>query len=98
MARPRRPKPDQNQRQLIREARQIGIVVWNTSSLGGKILDALMCWRGVCLPIEIKAPGCEADLTPGEEQGIAELNRVGVQAVVATCLEDILSAFNDFTT
>ena len=92
--RPRRTRRDANHSEIVAQARALGIVVWDTADLGGEVLDAVMCWRGMCLPVEIKAPGKRSKLTKGERTGIAALAAVGVQAVVAESIEDILKAFN----
>jgi len=69
------------------------MVVWDLSDLGGKILDAIAFWRGRAVPVEIKAPGCERDLTDGERASIEALRGVGVEPVVATRAEDVLRRF-----
>ena len=91
--RPRRTRKDRNQAQIVRELRSLGAVVWDLADMGGEVLDLLVCWRGKCLPVEIKRPGCEEDLTHGEIVALLELGSVGVEALVATCTEDVLQAF-----
>ena len=93
MNRPKHPRRDNNQTRLIRAVEQCGVYVWDLADVGGEVLDTLMCYRGRCLPVEIKRPGYEDDLTDGERQGIEALRWVGVEPVVATCAEDVLEAF-----
>lgn len=93
MSRPRHPKRDANHQAILDGCRALGIVVWDTSDLGGQILDAVMFWRGKVVPVEIKTPGCEHDLTDGEIHGMRALSAQGIYPCVATCLEDVLRAF-----
>ena len=93
MNRPKHTRKDANHASIVNRCRSLGIVVWDTADLGGCVLDTLMCWRGRCIPVEIKTPGNADALTDGEREGIAALADVGVQAVVATRLEDVLRAF-----
>ena len=93
MNRPKRTAPDKNQPTIVRHARDLGMVVWDTHNIGGEVLDILICWRGRCLPVEIKRPGHRDALTPGERRGIAALAHVGVQAVIAESIDDVLAAF-----
>ena len=92
--RPKRTRRDANHAKIVAQARALGIVVWDTADLGGEILDTVMCWRGFCLPVEIKAPGKRSKLTKGERSGIAGLAAVGVEAVIAEGVEDIVAAFD----
>ena len=92
-SRPKHTRKDRNHRQLVRECEQVGIVVWDLADIGGKVPDTLMMWRGRCIPVEIKAPGKRDDLTHGERVGLAECAGVGVDWVIAECLEDVLVAF-----
>ena len=91
--RPKYTRKDKNHKKIVNECREVGMVVWDTADIGGKILDLVVFWRGKALPVEVKQKGKEDDLTPDEEVGISELRFVGVEPVVATCLEDILKAF-----
>ena len=91
MIRPKHTRKDRNHSDIVTAAREFGIVVWDTADIGGRVLDTLMCWRGRCIPVEIKARGHLNDLTEGEREGIAELAAVGVRAIVATQIEDIVS-------
>ena len=69
------------------------MVVWDLADVGGHVLDAVVFWRGQCVPVEIKAPGCESDLTDGEIHGMRELSSVGAWPIVATCVGDVMDAF-----
>jgi len=88
-------KTDANQPEIVAELRQLGAVVWITASLGGSILDLIVFWRGSAIPVEIKMPGKREELTDGEREGIRQLAAVGVEAVVATCAEDVVAAFKE---
>ena len=89
--RPKYPKPDANQAQIITELGQLGAWIINTSTIGGVTLDLVVCWRGLCIPVEIKVPGCELDLTDGEKMAIEQLHQRGIPAFVATCTEDVVA-------
>lgn len=97
MPRPKYTGKDENQPTILKYARELGMVTWDTADLGGEILDAVICWRGHCLPVEIKMPGKEKDLTPGEITSIAKLRRVGVTAAIITSIDDLLAAFEELT-
>jgi hypothetical protein len=91
--RPKYTKKDKNHKKIVRECRELGMILWDTADIGGKILDLIVFWRGKALPVEVKQKGKEDDLTEEEKIGIEELRFVGIEPVVATCLEDILKAF-----
>lgn len=91
--RPKYPRKDENHADIVAGCRELGIVVWDTADLGGKVLDTVMFWRGDAIPIEIKAPGKEDDLTPDEREGIAELRNVYVPPVIVTSVEEVVRAF-----
>lgn len=74
----------------MQDLRALGAVVWDLADLGGEVLDLLVFWRGEVIPVEVKRPGCEQDLTNGEREGIAKLRRAGVEPVIATTAEDVL--------
>lgn len=94
MTRPHRAvRTDANQAEIIADLHRLGAYVWRLSDLGDEILDILVWWQGRGLPVEIKVPGKQNDLTAGEREGIRRLSLVGVEAVVATCVEDIVHAF-----
>ena len=91
--RPKRTRKDNNHAAMVTELRQLGAVVFDTADIGGRVLDTIVCWGGRCLPVEIKSPGKRADLTEGERECIADLERVGVAAVVAESTEEVMRAF-----
>ena len=91
--RPKRTRKDSNHAEIVSGCRELGIIVWDTADSGGKVLDTVMFWHGVAIPIEIKSPGKEDDLTKGERKGIAELQNVNVPPVVVTSVEDVVRAF-----
>ena len=93
-ARPRYPKPDRNQAEIIDQLTEMGLVVWNLSSLGGNVLDIVVFGYGRALPVEIKFHGLESDLTEGEAESIRQLSEVGVEALVASDAEQIVRQFD----
>jgi len=90
-SRPRHPKTDSNQADIIRDLRKLGLVVHDVSSLGGDCLDlfvgdpASYSW----LQIEIKTD--EGELTPRERAYIA-VHLPKVPIVIAREAEDVLRA------
>lgn len=95
--RPRYTQKDKNHAKILSYARDLGMITIDTSNIGGEVLDCIICWRGLCIPFEIKQPGKEDDLTPGERKGIRKLARVGVTAPVATDINDVLAEFDRLT-
>ena len=93
MNRPRHTKHDANQADIVFSARALGMLWLDTSDNGGEMLDGFFCWRGRCVPTEIKAKGKRDKLTVGERMVIAKLAAVGVKACIAECLDDVLHAF-----
>ena len=91
--RPKHTRKDVNHAKIVRECRQVGIVVYDLADIGGEVPDTIMSWRGVCLLVEIKAPGKRDDLTDGEKRGRDKCARVGVYWVIACDLDDVLEAF-----
>ena len=91
MARPKHPKPDANQPDVIRDLRDCGLIVVDVSSLGGNRLDffvgdpASYSW----LQVELKAEG--GRLTPRERAYIAQ-NITRVPILIARTAEDVLEA------
>lgn len=85
---------DRNQSDLVRDMRRLGMYVQDTSPLGGEVLDLLVAWRGVVLPVEVKRPGHEGELTDDERMALQIYHDIGVPAVVATRVEDVLEAFH----
>ena len=93
MTRPKRTRRDANQAQIINDLTQLGAYVVDTADLGGQCLDLLVSWRGLCLPVEVKQPGKENDLTDGEREAIEAHRSRGVYAFVATSAEDVIARF-----
>ena len=92
MIRPKHTKRDRNHAQIVQDLKALGMVVWDLADLGGHVLDILVFFRGKCLPVEIKSPGGE--LTASERASIEELRAVGVEAIVATCAEDVVEKWS----
>jgi hypothetical protein len=90
-SRPRWTRRDQNQSQIMQELRQLGAVVWDLADRGNGVLDLMVFWRGVAMPVEVKRPGHESDLTENETCGIAELRAVGIEVIIATSTEDVIN-------
>lgn len=98
--RPKRTKKDANQLQIVHDLIALGAVVWDCANVGGEVLDLIVFWRGLAIPVEIKALGKLEDLTDGEREGIRKLRLVGVEPVVATCTEDwcrLLKSYHPLT-
>lgn len=98
MARPKRTKKDANQLEIVHHLERLGAVVWDCANIGGVVLDLVVFWRGLAVPVEVKAPGKRHDLTDGEREGIRKLREVRIEPVVATCTEDVVRAFEALTT
>jgi len=94
MTRPKWTKPDINQRRIVEQLRALGAVVWDTHDLPTPALDLVVFWRGQVRPVEVKQPGMEADLTEGERESIEALRAVGVEAIVASCAEDVVGQWH----
>jgi len=93
--RPRHTRRDKNQQQIIDELRELGAVVWDLADHGGEVLDLLVFWRGECRPVEVKRPGHETELTKGELESILDVGRVGVDAIIASCTEDVIAKWEE---
>jgi len=90
-SRPRHPKPDANQADIIRDLRDCGLVVHDVSSLGGDCLDLFAgdpLGGGWC-HVEVKVEG--GVLTPGEAEYIAQYAGP-LPIIVARQAEDVLRA------
>ena len=93
MIRPRRTKRDANQGEVVDGLRALGASVWDLADVGGTAADLMVCWRGRCRWVEVKQPGKERDLTDGERDCLWLCAQVGVTMIVATCVEDVISAW-----
>ena len=95
MNRPRHPRTDANQAALIRDCRALGMIVWDTSRNGGQVLDLVVHWRGVTRVVEVKRLGHEDEFTANEADSILALASVGIVAIVATCVEDVVKGWEE---
>lgn len=87
--RPKYTKPDENQKEIVKELRKRGAVVVIVANKGGKCGDLFVAWRGKIMAVEVKQPGKENDLTPGELDFMEMLNGVGCRLIVATNADEI---------
>ena len=92
--RPKRTLKDGNHEEIRDGLRALGAVVWDTADLGGEVFDLVVSWRGRTVPVEVKLPGREWQLTDDQCKSIVELYRVGVYPIVATCVEDVVNKFS----
>lgn len=59
-------KVDQTQAEIVLALRKVGVRVFVSSGAGSGMPD-LICWyRGLCMPIEVKAIGKRKRLTPAQ--------------------------------
>ena len=93
--RPKHTKPDANQAQIVADLRDLGAVVWILADLGGEVLDLMVFWRGLAIPVEVKRSGCEHIITDGEHESMVALEGVGIPYAIATCAEDVLRVFEE---
>ena len=94
MGRPKRTKRDICQKRVVEDLRNVyHAVVWDVADEGGEVLDLIVFWRGVCLPVEVKSPG--GKLTKAQKRSIARLRAVGVEAIVAGTAEEVVEAWPD---
>jgi hypothetical protein len=100
--RPRHPKPDANQLQIVGQLRDLGFIVHDVSSLGGDVLDLFI--GGMTKPVgywdwvqgEVKMPG--EKLTPGERAYFDKLEQilgpwVGTAVIKIESVDDVLEWF-----
>lgn len=87
--RPRHPKPDSNQAEIVRELRRCGLVVHDVSSLGGDCLDLFVGdpVSGVWCQVEVKTD--DGELTAEEALYIHEWADV-LPVVLARSADDVL--------
>jgi len=95
MGRPKHTRRDENHAEVRDGLRELGLIVWDLADVGGEVLDLLACGWGYCVPVEVKPPGKEDDLTDGERGSIEELKRWGIPVVVATSVDDVLAVFEE---
>ena len=90
-SRPRHPKTDANQPDIIRDLRKCGLIVHDVSSLGGDCLDLFVGDPQSYQWLQIEVKTDEGQLTPRERAYIAQhITRVPI--LVAWTTEDILRA------
>jgi len=93
--RPRHPKPDTNQAEIVAKLREQGMCVHDVSSLGGDILDLfvggynLKTRRDEWVQVEIKTE--KGALTDGQQKYLAKW--IGLPVVIARNAEDVLQYF-----
>jgi len=93
VSRPKYTKRDKNHPKIVQDCLDLGMVVWDLADVGGEVLDIIVFWRGIAIPIEIKSKGNENSFTQDEEKSIEKLKNVGVNVVVATSIQDILEVY-----
>ena len=95
MPRPKHPRTDANQAQIIRELRELGFCVHDLSTVGGQVLDILVGgWNArfefyTWLPFEIKTEA--GTLTTNQHNFFREWPELPAYVVGST--EQILDAF-----
>ena len=87
--RPKYTRRDINHAEVVKDLRDMGMVVWDLADCGGKILDLMVFWRGMAVPVEVKQPGQERNLTEDERASMLELETVGIWPVICVCAEDV---------
>lgn len=92
MARPKHPKTDANQADIIRDLRACGLICHDVSSLGGDCLDLFVGDPASYSWIQIEVKTDDGQLTPRERAYIA-VHLPKVPILVARETEDILCAF-----
>ena len=101
MGRPRHPKPDTNQSDIIEELESLGFYVLNVSPLASCGFDLLVCgysrhtYRPEWLAVEVKAEG--GKLTERERKvQVSLVGMFGDEAplIVAQAVEQVLEWFN----
>lgn len=53
------------------------------------IPDIIVCYRGIFLAIEVKAPGKKSHTTALQDDKIAKIRTAGGWAIVADCVSDV---------
>ena len=88
-SRPRHPKTDANQPDIIRDLRKCGLIVHDVSSLGGDCLDLFVGDPQSYQWIQIEVKTDEGKLTPRERAYIA-VHLPKVPILIARAAEDVL--------
>ena len=55
------------------------------------MLDTVMFWRGVCVPVEIKQPGQESAFTDDELKSIERFREMSIPFIVASSIDDVVN-------
>ena len=91
-------KRDVNHKEIRDGLRALGAVVWDTADLGGTALDLAVFWRGQVVVVEVKPPERKGRLTEREQRNLEVLKGVGIRAIVATSIEDVVKEFSTLKT
>lgn len=59
--------------------------------------DIIVCWHGIFIGIECKAPGKKATTTANQKRHLAEIKAAGGCDIVADCVEDVMQGLQEFT-
>lgn len=89
----RAARTDANHGPILAALRSLGALVVDTSHVGQGFPDALVVWRGRCLPVEIKdgsKPPSRRKLTPAQTVFHAEWERAGCPVTVLQTENDAL--------
>lgn len=89
MVRPKHTKKDRVQKQIVKELRELGGIICDTSNIGGEVLDLFVGLWGYWIPVELKSPG--GKLTKAQEESIAKLDELKLPYIVAETTDEILS-------
>ena len=93
--RPRHPKPDANQADMVRDLRASGYTVIDVSTLGGDALDLFVGGFHFhrCLPawLSVEVKTADGELTDAEREYIYSHPELDI--LVARCAEDVLRWF-----
>ena len=85
----KRPKLDNNHRQIKNELEQCYIKIVDLAGVGDDVPDLLVARRGINLLVELKSPG--GKLSPGQYEFILQWP---APVMVADCIEQIIEAFD----
>ena len=93
--RPRHPKPDANQADMIRDLRASGYTVIDVSTLGGDALDLFVGGYHHIHPgpfwVQVEVKTADGELTDDEREYIYSHPELDI--LVARCAEDVLRWF-----
>ena len=89
---------DVNHAEIRDGLRKLGAVVFDTADLGGRALDLAVCWRGRVVFAEVKNSEVRWEVSEKQRESIEALHAVGVEAIVAISIEDVVEAFGTLKT